>query len=705
MINSLRKSIPKIFFYCFFIGLYSPSFAQQEDVESLLKSKIQQARELIYSNPQKSDRIADTIIQLSKKHNRPVFEAGGWNVKGILKSFTSSPDTALRYFAISEELGIRAKDKLSIAKAKQNKNMSLQQMGKYELALKTCLEALKLYEELGILQAQAGVLGDIGNILIQQERPADAINYLKEAIALTFKAKDENIRGNLYNSLGVAYSDNNQSELVIETYLEALKLAEKNNKLKNQITININLGEFLWKLNKNPDEALKYYLKAEKLALDYGDESKLSIIYQNMGVIYNVIGDAGKAIDFAKRARDLSIKTNSVYTLERIYNSLATYNSNAGNYKSAFEAFTIKDSLSKIIFDETSNKNLNQIRTKYETEKKEQEIGLLGKQNQIQALEINQKNLQLNNNELTLEANDLLLSNQDLKLEQQNYLLRKNQLESITKEQKIKILDTENQLQKLQLAKRNIIIAVIGAVLLLLVFISWLLYNRYKIKQENKLQVEVLKQQEKAARDVIQAEENERQRIAAELHDSLGQLFSAVKMNLSGITDNLEFKDEQSKTIFSKTIDLVDESCQEVRVISHQMAPNALLKSGLTSAIRDFISKIDARKLKINLETFGLQERLDQNTEAVLYRVIQESVNNVIKHSGATSLDIQLSRDEEGFNVMIEDNGKGFSVEKQDISKGIGLKNINTRVNYLKGTVEISSEIGKGTLVAIHIPL
>ncbi|RYF86606.1 MAG: sensor histidine kinase, partial [Chitinophagaceae bacterium] len=189
------------------------------------------------------------------------------------------------------------------------------------------------------------------------------------------------------------------------------------------------------------------------------------------------------------------------------------------------------------------------------------------------------------------------------------------------------------------------------------------------------------------------------------LHDGLGQLFSAVKMNLSGISDHLQFKDDHSKEMFNKTLDMVDESCREVRVISHQMAPNVLLKSGLSAAIRDFISKIDARKLKINLETFGLQERLSQNTEAVLYRVVQESVNNVIKHSGASSLDIQLTKDEEGINAMIEDNGKGFDTHGNGHTAGMGMKNIRSRVDYLKGTVDFSSEPGRGTLVAIHIPL
>ena len=680
-------------------------FAQDNNIDNTLNVKTQLAKDLIYSDAKRSNQVADTLIRLSQKHNKFIFEAVGWNIKGIIKHFTSSPDTALRYFGISEQLGIKANDKLTVAKAKQNKNLPLSQMGKYDLALQTCLEALKLYEELGNLQAQAGCLGDIGNILIQQERPADAIDYLKEAIAISKKINNEASRANFYNSLGIAYAESKQQNLALETYAEALKLAEKFKNIKSQISININMGEYVWEVNRAFNESLNYFLKAEKLAIEYGDNPKLSIIYQNMGVLYNAEGNPAKAAELALKAKDLSIETKQVYALEKIYSSLADYSKSAGNYKAAFHAILAKDSLSRIIFDEKNNKNLNEIRTKYETEKKDYSINLLEKQNQIQALQLGRNNLLLSNNELELETNRLLISNQDLNLKQQKDLLFQKQLEATTKEQQIKILDAENQLQKLQLMKRNKMIFIVIGVLILLVFIAILLYNRYKIKQESRLQSEMIRQQDLAAKAIIQAEENERQRIAGELHDGLGQLFSAVKMNLSGIAESLKFKDNYSKEIFDKTINMVDESCKEVRVISHQMAPNVLLKSGLTSAIRDFISKIDSRQLKINLETFGLQERLDRNTEAVLYRVIQESVNNVIKHSGASSLDIQLSRDEDGINAMIEDNGKGFIVQNSENSHGMGLKNIFSRVNYLKGSVDLSSEPGKGTLVAIHIPL
>jgi signal transduction histidine kinase len=133
--------------------------------------------------------------------------------------------------------------------------------------------------------------------------------------------------------------------------------------------------------------------------------------------------------------------------------------------------------------------------------------------------------------------------------------------------------------------------------------------------------------------------------------------------------------------------------------------PNALLKSGLANAVREFLDKIDNRVIKINLYTEGLNERLDSNIETVLYRVIQECVNNVIKHSGAGQLDISLLKDTDGISATIEDNGRGFDVTDKQKFEGIGLKNIRSRVGFLKGTVDFDSSPGKGTLVAIHVPV
>jgi len=109
--------------------------------------------------------------------------------------------------------------------------------------------------------------------------------------------------------------------------------------------------------------------------------------------------------------------------------------------------------------------------------------------------------------------------------------------------------------------------------------------------------------------------------------------------------------------------------------------------------------------LQVHLYTEGLEERIDANVETVFYRVLPECVNNVIKHAGPTTLDISLIRDKDGISATIEDNGKGFDTSRRGVFDGIGLKNIVTRVEYLRGTVDFDSAPGRGTLIAIHIPI
>jgi signal transduction histidine kinase len=266
------------------------------------------------------------------------------------------------------------------------------------------------------------------------------------------------------------------------------------------------------------------------------------------------------------------------------------------------------------------------------------------------------------------------------------------------KEQQLKLQQTE-------IRRKNSLLwgaAILGA---LLIFTGFSFYRKRQIQNKMDLQAEVMKQQDMATKGIITAEENERKRIAADLHDGVGQMMSAAKMNLSAFENEIQFNNENQKISFEKVINLVDESCKEIRSVSHQMMPNALLKSGLASAVKEFLDKLDNRVLKVNLYTEGLNERLDSNVETVLYRVIQECVNNVIKHSGANSLDISLIKDEDGIAATIEDNGKGFDSKDRQKFEGIGLKNIASRIGYLKGTVDFDSTPGRGTLVAIHVPI
>ena len=140
--------------------------------------------------------------------------------------------------------------------------------------------------------------------------------------------------------------------------------------------------------------------------------------------------------------------------------------------------------------------------------------------------------------------------------------------------------------------------------------------------------------------------------------------------------------------------------------MSHNMMPNTLIKLGLASAIKEFITKIgNVPNLKIDLEIVGLDQRLEENTETTLYRAIQEIVTNIIKHSKANKISIQLIRHDNELSVLIEDNGIGFDTSKINEFEGIGLKNIISRVEFVNGTVNFDSTPGKGTTVVIDVPL
>ena len=240
----------------------------------------------------------------------------------------------------------------------------------------------------------------------------------------------------------------------------------------------------------------------------------------------------------------------------------------------------------------------------------------------------------------------------------------------------------------------------------LLVLYGISFYKKRSLQQAALMQTALAKQQEAATIAILNAEEKERKRIASDLHDGVGQLMTAAWLNLQAVHDKMPAEETEYGNLLSKTMLLVNESMKEVRSVSHNMMPNALLKKGLINAIKEFIQQLDAAVISINLQADGLQYPLPSHTETILYRVIQESVNNVIKHAGASRLDITLLNDATGIDVMIEDNGRGFDVPAAlQKDNGLGLQNIVSRIQYLHGTVDWDSSPGNGTVIAIHIPI
>lgn len=513
--------------------------------------------------------------------------------------------------------------------------------GNYDEALRWYFEAEKAYASLMDTKELTELYADMCVLYLKLNKFENADNVIKKAITFSIAAKDTSGLATSLNNRGLIFLDKGISDSAIFFFTASLNLYKSIND-KNGMAYSLDYLSSAQSDKADYKNSLITLNESVKLRKGLGDKTGEAIAINNIGEIYLKQKLPEKAASCFLEAIKMAQQINFIDLEMYACNMLAQTYELQGKYKEAFTAQTQYVALNKKEQDDKKTKAIEELQTQYETNKKEQQI---------------------------------------------------------------KSLNYQSTIQQLRISKKNSIIYIIATGFLLVIFSCWQFYRRYKTKQENRLKTTIIQQQDIASRSIIDAEERERKRIAGDLHDGVGQLFSTVKMNMEILKERFLVKQPDANILAQKTMALIDESCAEVRSIAHQIMPNALIKSGLVSALRDFINKIPSDKLKISIEAKGLNERLENNMETVLYRVIQESVNNVIKHAQATELDIVLLCDAEEITVSIEDNGKGFDVKDKINFTGIGLKNMASRIEFLKGSFEVSSSQGKGTLVAIHIPI
>lgn len=284
------------------------------------------------------------------------------------------------------------------------------------------------------------------------------------------------------------------------------------------------------------------------------------------------------------------------------------------------------------------------------------------------------------------------------------------------KEKEIKELEEENQLSALQLTKRTRYFIILSAIALLVAFS---IFNYYRL-QKHKFETERLlgQQKEEIAQQkindlenqlkidnlhsMITGQEAERSRISNDLHDSLGGMLSTLKLKYD--TLQVEHEDLSEDNEYHEIMDLIDIACNDVRDISRNLKPNALENLGLTAALKDLVNRYRIRgTLDISINTNNVDGILDKEAKLHVYRIIQELLNNAVKHAKASEIDVFVNRAEDELVIMVQDNGKGF--DQQGVKKGLGLGNLESRVKVLKGEMEIDSYIDGGTSVTVHIPL
>jgi signal transduction histidine kinase len=223
-----------------------------------------------------------------------------------------------------------------------------------------------------------------------------------------------------------------------------------------------------------------------------------------------------------------------------------------------------------------------------------------------------------------------------------------------------------------------------------------------KIKKQEFIQQ--LKTQELNGIDaIIDAQEKEQSRIADDLHDNLGSKIATLKLYIEELSNEKEDTTEKD-TLLEKLMNLAEDTYKEVRQIAHDKNSGALINKGLIPSIKKIANEISiSEKLQIDVININVNKRIKNNIEIRVFRILQELLTNIIKHAEASEVTIQFSEDEEILNVMAEDNGLGFNTN--EITHGLGLTNIEKRLDKIDGSIVIDSTVGNGTTIILNIPL
>lgn len=594
----------------------------------------------------------------------------------------------------------------------------------FQINLDSALYYNKICEEL-ILQLDAGdfkhrCFYEFVKIYHAKKDFNNALDYCLKSINAAEQNENKFNEAASYRAIFNIYHNLNMNDSAVKYAIHSIKLTSA---IKDTANLATNYGNLCWlymDLNQY-DKAINYGLKGVEAGEQHADTIGLLISINNLALCYIRTFKNDNAIELLKKQYEIGKRVNRVRSVRNALNNLAYAYYMAGD---AAELEKITVLLNEYNNDnpniDATNKCIQHISNAYNY--------------------IFHKEFQLAENELLegmkiAETDSLIdplltiyVTLSKVKFAQQelvsgNYY--ENKWDALTQsekdkelsefaeelEKKYEIEKKENQLklQELEITRRKGFNHAISGLTLTILVIFLLVYRSFKQKQklqQQKISELETEKQLAAVEAVLKGEEQERTRLAKDLHDGLGGMLSGIKYSLNTMKENLIMTPDNALA-FERSIDMLDSSIQEMRRVAHNLMPETLLKFGLDTALKDFCFYINGSGvLKLNYQSFGFENKiLDESISVSIYRIIQELVNNIVKHANAGSAIVQLTSSGNMLLIDVEDDGKGFDFSKVELESGIGWRNIRSRLEYLNGKLDVQSQPGKGTSVHIEIEM
>jgi len=548
--------------------------------------------------------------------------------------------------------------------------------------------------------------------------------YSKQFLLLASRQNDPNLIFDAYMRMGYVYEQKyaqNPSDTALRNkaeqyYLQSISTFNKNKEVMlNRSSLSyaaINLANLYTDFDR--DKAMQYAELANRVSLETGDAIHIA---SSFGILAELAlqdknYDLAKSY-FLKASMEIGKSPVRDHNIElSILESLSRISEEQGNYKEALTYYKSYVDKYKNVYDQEKLDITKRLESQFDKERQKQKYIKLQLESDKKAQEIRLINI--------LRAQrEQVYNNLKLVEENQRERLKFSELESEKKEQQLRLAKLETKqknndisnYKRLLTFKEKINTYYIVFIFIFIVLITLLLYaykQRVKsMKQRDELHALALEKEKQNSKistltALLEGQEQERGRLARDLHDGLGGLLSGTKLQLSSLDSH---QSENIEEGISKSINQIDDAVEELRRVAHNLMPDLLMKYGLEAAIREFATRMSSSTLDIHAEFINYSNSVSEEKQLIIYRIIQELVNNAVKHAGTSEIIIQISEEENVLHLTVEDNGRGFDPAVLDVRKTAGFHNIESRVQFLKGTMNITSELNIGTSIELQIPI
>ena len=680
-------------------------------------------------------KYANLALRLSKE--KKMLRGEGFarlKVADIL-SEQERPVDVHEYFLEGFRIGSQLKDSFMMALACYQQGQYIMHNDQLEEAEKLFSKALALKFEKDQSSYTALVYNDMGYLCGLKDEVEKEVEWLLKAIRLQEKAEDIGGLATATNNLATVYAKLGNNEKAIEYAREAVLMREKMGNIQGLSISYENLSRFYWPVSL--DSASKYQQAAMKYAEKSGVKSLMIRSYDNLSVLMDkqrkkpeALAYIRKSIALARELNDkaglagkcrwaallcgdlkdtiamqayfsesfnLSVELKNKTLLRDLYGTKSSYYSKINDFKNAFDNlkkyYAYRDSL---ISDETAT-NIAELETRYETEKKDNEITRLNSDQKIKQLQIEKQNALLAGNLLEAQKKESeieLLSNakelQELRIKQQDEQLEKQMLLAKNNEQQLQLSEKEKQLQQKQLKSSAVLRNFILGGMVLLLLLGYFMFNRYQLKRKIQEQEALL---------------SIRNNIAKDLHDEIGSTMTSIKI-LSEVSEKNLHKDQLKTSSFLQKITEQSAAVQQgISDIVWSVKPENDKIENMVIRMREYVAQtLESKNIQtvINIDEQVLNKTLDMNQRRDFFLIFKEAVNNIAKYANASEVQVRLEKKKDDLLMTITDNGKGFDNSRETSSSG--LKNMKARAMALKGNLDIFSGIGEGSEIILTIP-